>query len=259
MDIEQLSQVPHIETKIKLFKDKYNALTEIFRTSGFFWDDEKHMIKKKTLEREVDSMCERQSYDAFCRQNKNARGLWNVSFPYFDKLSIIYGPDRATETNSKTFAQAVDNQQNKVIDLTRSESYEDENIDDNESLYQSTQFDPSGPVSKKAKMKRKMSEVVDLTTSFKVMSSNLSGFMNGMNAHMSTITNALSTTQQHEQAIMLLGVQGLTRYGALLAAQKLASSPSDLFFFFYQSPDEAWKTEFIINLFHPHLPQNENI
>ncbi|KAH9611654.1 hypothetical protein KSS87_022565 [Heliosperma pusillum] len=47
-----------------------------------------------------------------------------------------------------------------------------------------------------------MSEVVDLTTSFKDMSSNLSGFMDGMNAHISTIANALSTTQQHEQAIM---------------------------------------------------------
>ncbi|KAH9625189.1 hypothetical protein KSS87_001874 [Heliosperma pusillum] len=46
-------------------------------------------------------------------------------------------------------------------------------------------------------------------------------------------------------------------YEALLAAQKLASSPSDLSFFF-QSPNDAWKKEFIFNLIHPHLPRNGN-
>ncbi|XP_074278579.1 uncharacterized protein LOC141602172 [Silene latifolia] len=237
---------PHIESKIKWFKDKYNALTEMFRTSGFSWDDEKHMIK-----------CERQSYDDFCRQNKNAHGLWNVSFPHFDKLAIIYGPGQATGTYSETFAEAVENQQNEPIDLSKDESDEDDLIDDNESLYRPTQSSPSEPTSKKAKTlkiqtentkqktkKRKMPDVVDLTTSFKDMSSNLSDFMSGMNVHMSTIANALSTTQQHEHAIMvreqelenqkknlvneLLGMQGLTRYEALLASKKLASSPSDL-------------------------------
>ncbi|XP_074321775.1 uncharacterized protein LOC141658956 [Silene latifolia] len=228
----------------------------MFRTSGFSWDEEKYMIQ-----------CERQSYEDFCKQNKSAQGLWNVPFPHFDKLAIIYGPDRATGTNSETFVQAVDNQQNEAVDLSRDESDEDDNIDDEEPLYIPTQSSPNEPSSKKAKIgkiltdykkqktkKRKMPEVVDLTTSFKDMSSNLSGFMNGMNVHMSTIANALSTTQRHEQAIMvreqefedqkknlineLLGVQGLTRFEALLAAQKLASNPSDLSLF-YQSPDEA--------------------
>ncbi|KAK9756781.1 hypothetical protein RND81_01G120800 [Saponaria officinalis] len=186
--------------------------------------------------------------DSKIKCKNNVHGLWNVSFPYFHKLTIIYGPDRATGANSGTFAQEVDNQQNEAINLSRDK-----------------------PVLKKAKIvkiptdnkkqktqKREMSEVVDLTTSLKVMSSNLSGFMNGMNAHMSTTANALSTTQQHKQAILLLGVQGLTRHEALLAAQKMASSPSDLSLF-YQSPDEAYKREFIINLIHPHLPRNGNI
>lgn len=220
------------------------------------------------------------------QQHKHAYGLWNVSFPHFDKLEIIYGPDRATGTNSETFVQAVENQHTDAIDLSADESDEDNNIYYDDSLYQPSQSTPSEQVSKKAKTmkipkenkkektrKRKMPEVVDLTSSFKDMSSNLSGFMSGMNAHMSTIANALSTTQQHEQAIMareqeledqkknlineLLGVQGLTRYEALLAAQKLASNPSDMSLF-YQSPDEAWKREFVINLIHPHVARNGN-
>ncbi|KAL2900910.1 Polyphosphate:ADP phosphotransferase [Bienertia sinuspersici] len=51
-----LKVVPHIESKIEWFKDKYNVLTEMFRTSGFSWDNEKHMI-----------ICERQSYEDFYR------------------------------------------------------------------------------------------------------------------------------------------------------------------------------------------------
>ncbi|KAL2897205.1 UvrABC system protein C [Bienertia sinuspersici] len=39
-----LKAVPHIESKIKWFKDKYNVLSEMFRTSGLSWDNEKHMI-----------------------------------------------------------------------------------------------------------------------------------------------------------------------------------------------------------------------
>lgn len=47
---------PHIESKIRLLKDKYNMLTEMLRTSGFSWDEEKNMI-----------FCERQSYEELCK------------------------------------------------------------------------------------------------------------------------------------------------------------------------------------------------
>ena len=61
-----LKAIPHIESKIKWFKDKYNVLTEMFRTSGFSWDNEKNMI-----------VCERQSYEEFCKVHK-----------YFDLFTI---------------------------------------------------------------------------------------------------------------------------------------------------------------------------
>ena len=52
-----LKAVPHIESKVKWFKDKYAVVNEmIIRTSGFKWDDEKKMIQ-----------CERQAYDDFCK------------------------------------------------------------------------------------------------------------------------------------------------------------------------------------------------
>ncbi|XP_057528810.1 uncharacterized protein LOC130807564 [Amaranthus tricolor] len=195
-----LKGIPHIESKIKWFKDKYNVLTEMFRTSGFSWDNEKNMI-----------VCERQSYEEFCKQHRNAQGLWNVPFPFYDQLSVIFGADRATGVQSETFVEAVDNQEKETIELDKGGSDEDDEFDDNEFVNQSKQSTPSEPSLKKAKKekapneqgrKRKKPEVVDLTSSFNNMSSSFSNHMNEMNKHMSTIASAFSTTQLHEQAIM---------------------------------------------------------
>ena len=46
----------HIEPKTKWFREKYNVLNEMLRTSGFSWDDITKIIN-----------CERQSYDDFCK------------------------------------------------------------------------------------------------------------------------------------------------------------------------------------------------
>ncbi|XP_021835779.2 uncharacterized protein [Spinacia oleracea] len=158
-----LKVVPHIESKIKWFRDKYNVLSEMFRTSGFSWDEEKKLI-----------LCERQSYDDFCKQHKNAQGLWNVPFPFFDQLATIYGCDRATGANSETFVQVVGNQQNETINLDKDQTDEDDDIEDTESVNQSNQSTPGEPSSKRSKektpkgklRKRKLPEVVDLTSSF---------------------------------------------------------------------------------------------
>ena len=51
-----LKAYPHIDSKTKWFRDKYNVITEMLRTSGFSWDDTTKTIK-----------CERQSYEDFCK------------------------------------------------------------------------------------------------------------------------------------------------------------------------------------------------
>ncbi|XP_057529788.1 uncharacterized protein LOC130808327 [Amaranthus tricolor] len=265
-----LKAIPHIESKIKWFKDKYNVLTEMFRTSGFSWDNEKNMI-----------VCERQSYEEFCKQHRNAQGLWNVPFPFYDQLSIIFGADRATGVQSETFVEAVDNQEKETIELDKGGSDEDDEFDDNESVNQSKESTPSEPSSKKGEKekapnelgrKRKKLEVVDLTSSFNNMSSSFSNHMNEMNKHMSTISSAFSTTQLPEKAIMaceeveenkkenlvsqLRRIEGLTRFEIMEASKRLASNPCELSLF-YQCPDDEWKKEFIINLIHPNLDKIE--
>uniref|UniRef100_A0A7C8Z0E4 Uncharacterized protein n=1 Tax=Opuntia streptacantha TaxID=393608 RepID=A0A7C8Z0E4_OPUST len=112
------------------------------------------------------------------------------------------------------------------------------------------------------KAKKKMSGVVDLTSSFSNVSSNLCGFMEGMNSHLSSIASAFATTQQHEQVLMareieheVIKIPGLTRIQAMIAARKLASDTSSLSIF-YQCPDDEWQKDFVLNLIHPDLPSS---
>ena len=60
---------PHIDSKTKLFRDKYSVLNEMFRTSGFSWDDTTKMIKS-----------ERQSYDNFCKVKFQTLSILDLEF-----------------------------------------------------------------------------------------------------------------------------------------------------------------------------------
>ncbi|KAJ8452078.1 hypothetical protein Cgig2_016659 [Carnegiea gigantea] len=254
----------------ELQRDKYNVLMEMFRTSGFTWDDTTKMIK-----------CERQSYDDFYENHKYAKGLWGEPFPFLDKLGKIFGADRATGASCENYVEAVDNlhNDNETIDLDKDGEDEEEEKDE---LVQSAQSSPQ--LSKRArkektsmgKGKKKMSEVIDLTSTFTNVSSNISGFMSGMNSHIETIASAFTTTQQHEQVILarelhldqkqkeldekkkglfneVMKIPGLTRVEAMMAAKKLVSDVSGLTIF-YECPDDEWKKDFILNLIYSDLP-----
>ncbi|KQK14290.1 hypothetical protein BRADI_1g15201v3 [Brachypodium distachyon] len=66
-----LTAVPHIESR-----------------EWFSWDDQRKMVQ-----------CEKQQYDDHCKTFTEAKGLYGVSFPYYDTLSAIYSKDIATGEN----------------------------------------------------------------------------------------------------------------------------------------------------------------
>ena len=76
-----LKAYPHIDSKTKWFRDKYNVITEMLRTSGFSWDDTTKIIK-----------CERQSYEDFCKVNALPFlliGLILVVFYYYFHMYFV--------------------------------------------------------------------------------------------------------------------------------------------------------------------------
>uniref|UniRef100_A0ACD5Y7T1 Uncharacterized protein n=1 Tax=Avena sativa TaxID=4498 RepID=A0ACD5Y7T1_AVESA len=93
-----LTAVPHIESRVRHFRKKYGAIEVMLSRSGFTWDGNRHMIQ-----------CEKAQYDAHCKINKEAKGLYGVSFPYFEKLYAIYSKDIATGEGAEGFDEAVTN------------------------------------------------------------------------------------------------------------------------------------------------------
>ncbi|GKA18428.1 hypothetical protein Tco_0698343 [Tanacetum coccineum] len=57
--------------------------------------------------------CEKTVVDNYCKNHKEAKGLWDVPFPYFNKLELVYGKDRATGIEAEGFEDAIHNLENE--------------------------------------------------------------------------------------------------------------------------------------------------
>ncbi|PWZ16985.1 hypothetical protein Zm00014a_035933 [Zea mays] len=84
--------------------------------SGFTWDPTKKMIQ-----------CEKQQYETHCKNNPDAKGLYGVSFPYYDELSMVYSKDMATSEGAEDMTDAV---QNLEEELVRVNANDEENEED---------------------------------------------------------------------------------------------------------------------------------
>ena len=48
-------------------------------------------------------------FSTFKHRHKEAKGLWDVPFPYFNQLELVYGRDRATGVVAEGFKDAIHN------------------------------------------------------------------------------------------------------------------------------------------------------
>ncbi|KAI5020935.1 hypothetical protein ZWY2020_054345 [Hordeum vulgare] len=85
-----ITGVPHIESRVRHFRKKFGALEVMISKSGFTWDGNRKMIQ-----------CEKAQYEEHCKNHNEAKGLYGVSFPYFEQLAAIYGKDIATGKMSR--------------------------------------------------------------------------------------------------------------------------------------------------------------
>ncbi|KAK8569014.1 hypothetical protein V6N12_007547 [Hibiscus sabdariffa] len=113
---------PHIESRVKLLKRQYNALSEMLNIgSGFGWNEEEKCL---TAPKDV--------FDGWVRSHPTAAGLRNKPFPFCDDFVLIFIKERAIGTSAKTTADAVEDldvQDNTFIN----EFVEQEGIKDFES------------------------------------------------------------------------------------------------------------------------------
>ncbi|GFY84290.1 hypothetical protein Acr_03g0010640 [Actinidia rufa] len=77
---------PHIESKVKYWRQTYNKVFDILQLSGFGWD---HTNKKVEVEKSV--------WDEYEKAHpKKAKEVYGKTFPYYDDWAILFGRDRAT-------------------------------------------------------------------------------------------------------------------------------------------------------------------
>ncbi|KAH6805029.1 hypothetical protein C2S51_029860 [Perilla frutescens var. frutescens] len=100
-------EVKHIDSGIKFLKAKFHAICEMCKQSGCAWNDVDNKIQ-----------CERTWYDEWSKIHKEAKGLYNVSFPYLSDLEIVYGKDRATGLVAEDPITAAENTINLDVDLS---------------------------------------------------------------------------------------------------------------------------------------------
>uniref|UniRef100_A0A803N5Y7 Myb/SANT-like domain-containing protein n=1 Tax=Chenopodium quinoa TaxID=63459 RepID=A0A803N5Y7_CHEQI len=98
-----LRAVPHIESRIKHWSEKYSAFAEMLSTSGFGWDAEKKLLQ-------VDKVV----YDEWVKTHKKAKGLFGVPFIHYETLAEIYAKDKATGDASESFVDAIEEMDQEI-------------------------------------------------------------------------------------------------------------------------------------------------
>ncbi|XP_019107593.2 uncharacterized protein At2g29880 [Beta vulgaris subsp. vulgaris] len=82
---------PHIESRVKLLRKQYDAISEMLSASasGFGWNDEGKFVT-----------CPQTVWNKWIKSHQNAIGLRNKPFPFFDELGKIFGKDKTVGNES---------------------------------------------------------------------------------------------------------------------------------------------------------------
>ncbi|GMJ03047.1 hypothetical protein HRI_003973900 [Hibiscus trionum] len=143
----QIRANPHIESRVKLLKRQYNALSEMLNIgSGFCWNEEEKCL---TAPKDV--------FDDWVRSHPTAAGLRNKPFPFFDDLIQIFGKERAIGAAAETATDAVENlttEDNAFLDAL---DVEDEGVKDSELVEEIGASNCQAFVAAAATMKRDVS------------------------------------------------------------------------------------------------------
>jgi hypothetical protein len=87
--------------------------------------------------------------DSFSQNNPDAKGLYGVSFPYYDELSAVYSKDMATGEGAEDMTDAVHNLEEELARVNANDEEEEEDMTSGETPRRS--FDSTSSSSKKRK------------------------------------------------------------------------------------------------------------
>ncbi|KAH6756611.1 hypothetical protein C2S53_001792 [Perilla frutescens var. hirtella] len=209
--------------------------------SGCAWNDVDNKIQ-----------CERIWYDEWSKIHKEAKGLYNVSFPYLSDLEIVYGKDRATGLVAEDPTTAAENTINVDIDLSvTDDSASNENEFEVDSVSQQQQ---SGSSSSKKKRKQssdsskvqtflkkaKAKHVPNVESEFKALSDQVVGFMNSVSSHFESMSAFVQgKSSKIPEVLEELGRHGFAGKDKFKAAQAICEDPVKVELLFSLDPSEV--------------------
>ncbi|CAO2816316.1 unnamed protein product [Amaranthus hypochondriacus] len=264
-----LRAVPHIESRIKHWSEKYSAFAEMLSTSGFGWDAEKKLLQ-------VDKVV----YDEWVKTHKKAKGLFGVPFIHYETLAEIYAKDKATGEVSESFVDAIegiDQEIDKQPLIVESDEEDDVNST-NSDTYSSTSQSRKRPVkieddhitpskmakAKEVKVKGKnkvnlkslcRNDDDDLVASLRDVSNNFGKIFENINVNLGTMASAWSKAEEREQRMdekvnkvldEVMKLDGISPSEALEVATILMAEEHKLRIF-YQAPFNM-KKQYAIDL-----------
>ncbi|XP_071927586.1 uncharacterized protein [Coffea arabica] len=156
------------------------------------------------------------------KTHKDAKGLWDVKFPYLGDLEIVYGRDRAIGNVAEDFAQAVQDMEDvqnleegdEGLDAMSNSDNDKVEEDEVNSMEQSTQ--PSSTSTRNSKKQKKQSPPIanvskkmksasttrgDLDASLQLLTSKFGDFVEGIQANFTTMAAAMSNEDKREQLV----------------------------------------------------------
>ncbi|WVZ78229.1 LOW QUALITY PROTEIN: hypothetical protein U9M48_025977 [Paspalum notatum var. saurae] len=139
--------------RVRHFRTKFGAIKVMLNKSGFTWDQSRKMVQ-----------CEKAQYDRHCASHPKAKGLYGITFPYYDTLSAIYGRDIATGESAEKIGEAVVNLEKEVAagHGNQPEEGEEERMMSRETPRRSTDSASSSVKRRRANRKKSVSIQGDL-------------------------------------------------------------------------------------------------
>uniref|UniRef100_A0A803L798 Myb/SANT-like domain-containing protein n=1 Tax=Chenopodium quinoa TaxID=63459 RepID=A0A803L798_CHEQI len=249
-----LRAVPHIESRIKNWSEKYSAFAEMLSTSGFGWDAEQKLLQ-------VDKAV----YDEWVKTHKKAKGLYGVPFVHYETLAEIYAKDKATGDVSESFVDAIegiDQEIDKQPLIVESDEEDDVNST-NSDTYSSTSQSGKRPVKIEddhitpSKMAKSLcrNDDDDLVASLHDVSNNFGKIFENINVNLGTMASAWSKAEEREQRMdekvnkvldEVMKLDGISPSKALEVATILMAEEHKLRIF-YQAPFNM-KKQYAIDL-----------
>ena len=203
--------------------------------------------------------------------HREAKGPWDVKFPYLDDLDIVYGRDRATGVVAEGFADAVHNMEKEVeevaaqIDLTNDNNGDDDDEANSVTQTASTSTRNSSKKQKKAsptignpsKKMKSTSTQPTIDVQFRQLTGQFGSFMEGIATNFTTMAAVMANEDKREQLAVdrsnnlpteLVNL-GLPSGDVYKAGNIIGADATKLNMFFNLLAD--MRRQYVINLLYP--------